>query len=351
MSFVGRLAAWALVGRAVLASRRGGDAPLRGAEGPPPGDSRARRDDDRDDPSPAEREGVDDTVPPQQAGGAGPDSPLELPKQDWKSTGKRTLKEIKADRVTLVAAGMAYYAFLAVFPAIIAGVGILSLIDAPESTIKQITTGIESTLPGSAGRILTTAINNASDAEQGALLATILGIAVALWSATSGFVALQAGLDVAYDIPEERKFVGKRLVALALIVATGLLGAVPSPFLAFGASWPWQVLGWVLTVVAVMILFSIYYYLGPNRDKPSWRWVSPGSVLGAVLWLIVGAAFSIYVAMAGQSSYEETYGSLAGVVILILWLYLSSLAILIGGELNAETERQAEARRRSDARA
>lgn len=349
MSFIGRLAAWALVGRAVLASRRGGDAQLRGAEGPPPGDSRAR-DDARTDPSAGEHARGDDAVPAQRAGGPGPDSPLDLPKRDWKSTAKRTLKEIKADRVTLVAAGMAYYAFLAVFPAIIAGVGILSLVDAPGSTIQQITESIESTLPGSAGRILTTAVNSAAKAEQGAVLAAILGIAIALWSATSGFVALQAGLDVAYDIPQERKFVGKRLVALALIVATGLLGAVPSPFLAFGDSLPWQVLGWVLTAVAVMVLFSIYYYLGPNRDKPSWRWVSPGSVIGALLWLVVGAAFSIYVAMAGESSYQETYGSLAGVVILILWLYLSALAILIGGELNAETERQAEGRRRSEAR-
>ncbi|HEX2052025.1 MAG TPA: hypothetical protein VHJ34_15515, partial [Actinomycetota bacterium] len=134
MSLIGRLAAWALVGRAVLASRRGGDAPLRGAEPPPRGDSRAR------EAGPSERSGADAErgdrpVPPQRAGGPGPDSPLDLPKQDWKSTAKRTLKEIKADRVTLVAAGMAYYAFLAIFPAIIAAVGILSLIDAPQGTI------------------------------------------------------------------------------------------------------------------------------------------------------------------------------------------------------------------------
>ena len=277
-------------------------------------------------------------IPAQRSGEPGPDSPLDLEPTDWKATLKRTMKEIKEDRVTLAAAGMAYYFFLALIPALIAFIGIMGLLDINTTDITQ---RIQQNLPGSSGRVLADPLRSAQNSSDDAsLVAAISGIAVALWSASSGFGGLQGALNIAYDVPEERKFISKRLVALVLLVATGLLGGVPSPFLTFGDALVFQVLGWVLTLVAVSVLFSIYYYLAPNRESPTWQWVSFGGVIGMILWIVVSLGFGFYLEQLGSESYSRTYGSLAGVIILILYLFLSSLAVLVGGELNAEIERQ-----------
>jgi membrane protein len=305
-------------------------------------------------PRPAPRPGVraggrtesvstsaEEPIPPQRAGTPGPDTPLELKPNDWKATAKRTLKEIKDDRITLVAAGMAYYFFLAIFPAVIALVGVLGLVSASEATIDDIKTSIGSTFPGDSGTVLTQAIDNAKrPSEKASLVATIVGISLALWSASAGFVQLQAGLNIAYDVPADRKFLGKRVVAFGLLMATVLFGGVPSPFFTFGESTLWVAVGWALTVAAVIVLFSVFYFVAPNRDSPTWHWVSPGGLLGAFLWILASVGFKLYV--SNFDSYGKTYGSLAGVVVLILWLYITSLSILVGGELNAELERQAQ---------
>lgn len=279
-------------------------------------------------------------MPVQTGDGDGPDSPLDLDPLDWTQTAKRTAAEIKDDRATLIAAGMAYYGFLALFPALIAAVGILGLIDAPASLYESMERSTRSALPAGASDLVADAIENArSPQEDASLLAALIGTLVALWSASSGLVALQKGLNVAYDITQERKFLKARLVAFALIVAIGLLGGVPSPFFTFGDGAFFDIVGWILTIAAVLVLFSLFYYLGPNRDSPRWTWVSPGGIAGAVMWLAVSAAFAIYV--ENFSSYGKTYGTLAGVVVLILWLFLTSLSVLVGAELNAELERQA----------
>ena len=281
-------------------------------------------------------------VPTQRAGGPGPDTPLELAAPDWKETTKRTLKEIKSDRVTLIAAGMAYYLFLAIFPAVIAFTGILGLF---EIDTKPIIDAVQQNLPGESGALLVQAIEGSQNtSDSTALGATLIGIALALWSASSGFVSLQKGLNVAYDVPEDRKFIGARAIALVLVVATGLLGGVPSPIFIFGDSTWLLVLGWILTAVAVTILFSVFYYLGPNRGKPTWQWVSAGGFLGAFIWISASVGFGIYAGDAER--YTKTYGSTGAVIALLFWLFLTSVSILIGGELNAELERQAEKRKR-----
>lgn len=281
-------------------------------------------------------------VKPQRAGEPGPDTPLELDAPDWKETGKRTLKEIKSDRVTLIAAGMAYYLFLAIFPAVIAFTGILGL---AEINTGPIIDAIQNNLPGSSGALLVDAVRGSqAQSDQAAISATVFGIALALWSATSGFIALQKGLNVAYDVPEDRKFFGARLVALALIIATGLLGGVPSPLFMLGDGVIFDIIGWLLTAVAVTMLFSVYYYLGPNRGKPTWQWVSAGGILGALIWIAASVGFGLYVG-DDAGPYAKTYGSTGAVIALIFWLFLTSVSILIGGELNAELERQAEKRK------
>jgi membrane protein len=276
-------------------------------------------------------------VPSQKSDGPGPDSPLELQPHDWKSTAKRTLKEIKDDRVTLVAAGMAYYFFLAIFPALIALVGVLGIAHVDPSGLID---SIRSSLPGGAGTALTRAIAQADKPSQSAsFIAAAGGILLALFSASSGMVALEKGLDIAYDVPKDRKFLMARVIAIVLLIATVLLGAVPSPLFTFGESTIFTVLGYILSIMAVVVLFSIFYFLAPNRESPSWQWVSTGGIVGTILWVLVSIAFGFYV--NNFNSYSKTYGPLAGVIVLILWLYLSSLAVLIGGELNAELERQA----------
>jgi membrane protein len=298
-------------------------------------------------------------IPPQTPESGEPDSPTDLTKGDWKATAKRTLKEMKNDRVTLIAAAMAYYSFIAVFPALIAAVGIVSLLQVSPEVLEDLSGGIRQFLPGDAGTVLADAIRNAEGQQQGAsVVAALIGVAVALWGASAAMVALQNGLNIAYDIPAERqrKFLKLRLVALALLAGTAVLGGIASALIVFGQplgetlgdalpfgdlfAVVWTAIRWVGSILALVVLFALFYYLGPNRDTPRWTWISPGGIVAAVIWIVASLGFSFYVSAFGKG-YGETYGSLAGVVLLVLWLYFSSLSVLVGGELNAELERQA----------
>lgn len=304
--------------------------------------------------------GREEPIPPQTGDdGPGPDSPLELPPPDWKASIKRAAKEFKEDRATLTGAGMAFYWFLAIFPALLAGVGLLGLIDVRQHTIESIVRGVTRALPGGSGQILVDSVRNSAQESGGAsFVATVIGIALALWSAAAGMVGLQMGLDVAYDVKADRTFVKKRLVAFELLAAVVVLGGIATTLIVFGAplghalrdNLPfggafvlvWTALRWVLGLVALIALFATIYYLAPNRESPRWVWVSPGGILAAAIWLLASLGFSFYVSSFGK--YARTYGSLAGVVVLLLWLYLSALAVILGGELNAELERQSAAR-------
>lgn len=288
--------------------------------------------------------------------GTPPESPYQIPARGWRATLKRTVQETREDRVSLIAAGVAFFWFLAVFPLLIAAVGILGIVNATPSLVRGINEGIRTALPGDAARVLSDAVTAAQGRGRGSLIAAIAGIALAIWSASSGMAAAQVGLDVAYDVPRDRPWLKKRLMAIVLILLALLLGGIATALLVFGRPlgeyladvlpWGgevflpvWNAVRWVITVLAVVTLFALFYFIGPNREPPSWKWLSPGGIVGTLIWLAASLGFSFYVSSFG-GSYGETYGSLAGVVILVLWLYLSALALLLGAELNGELERE-----------
>jgi len=257
------------------------------------------------DPAPSSEASVDvdrkgQAIPPQNETSGGPDTPLELGETGWRHTLKRAGKEFVADRCSMTAGSLAYHWFLALFPAPLALLGLASLINIGTSTVHRLVNGLNSALPPGAKDVFTQAVQSATHrSAASSLTALILGVVVALWSASGGMAALETGLNIAYDVPTERKFVAKRLRAFVLMAATAVLGGVAAALIVFGAS------------------------IGSAIESHT---------------PVAGAAF-----VAWFGSYGRTYGAFAGVVILIFWLYLAGLAVLLGGEINAEAEREAAA--------
>jgi membrane protein len=288
------------------------------------------------------------TVAEERGRGRQAERPQQIPPTGWKDIAKRTMKEVKQDQVPLLAAGVAFYLLLALFPAIIAGVSIYGLVADPTTVRDQIARLTETLSPETA-KLVGEQIRQVTGGAGGALgLATVLGILIALWSASSGMKALITGINMTYDETESRKFVKLRGLALLLTVGAMVLLAVALAlivgFPAVPDTWP-TVLQWAVAVLRFVLLaallvvgLAVLYRYAPDRDQPRWTWVSWGSGIATLLWVLASLGFSIYANAFGN--YNKTYGALAGVIILMFWLWLTALVVLVGAELNTEMELQ-----------
>ena len=284
--------------------------------------------------------------------------PTDLSKRDYVAVVRRALKEFGNDHMTNIAAALAYYAFLAIPSALMVAVGVFGLVAGPNAvtTVIDKTHGI---LPGQASNLLEGSLKNMTQHQGTAISVLTIGGVLALWSLTGAMQNLMWALNIAYDRDERRGFVRRRITALSMVVFALIGFALAFGVLVLGpqlSTWigdalgartavkiVWYVAEWPLLVLGLLVAFAGLMYYGPNVKHPRWRFLTFGSALAIVVWLVASAAFAFYVAKFG--SYNKTWGSLAAVVVMLTWLWLSSVALLLGAEINAEAERSRELRR------
>lgn len=278
-------------------------------------------------------------------------SPWRLGWKGWKQTLLRVKSEVERDNVGLISAGTAFFAFLSIFPALAALFAVYGLLTSPAEVGAQLA-GYTKLLPDDAAKLIEEQMERlASDANSTLGWSAFVGVALSLWSANKGMKCLVDALNVAYDTPERRGFVRLNLVTLGLtlggVLAIGmvlaLVAGIPVVLGRFGMGDGFARLlewgRWPLLAASLVVLIGVLYHRAPSRSTPRWRWVTPGSLAATALFLLASAGFSFYVSRFG--SYSETYGSVAAVAILMLWLYMGAYVIMLGAEINAETERQA----------
>jgi membrane protein len=278
------------------------------------------------------------------------DKPTEIPAKGWKDILWRTYEEFGKDRVTSIAAGVTYYALLAVFPAIAALVSIYGLFADP-ATIQDHINAMASLMPSGAIEVIGDQVKRIASQGGGKLgFGFIFGLAISLWSSNAGMKALFDALNIVNDEEEKRSFIRLNLMSLTftlgailfILIALGGIIVLPIIFkfigLGNGTEWFLAILRWPILLVGVTFGLSLIYRFGPSRDKAEWRWVTPGGIIAAVLWIVMSMLFSWYVSNFG--SYNKTYGSLGAVIGFMTWIWLSSIVVLLGAEINAETEHQ-----------
>jgi membrane protein len=286
-------------------------------------------------------------------------TPRDLSKRDYLAILIRAGKESLNDHVTNLAAALAYYAFLAIPSALLVAVGVFSLVAGPDA-IQTIIDKVETVAPEEAVTLLRDSLERVTESQSGSgITMIVVGSVLALWTLTGSMQTLMWALNSAYDREETRGFVKRRLTALAMVIlmllafglAFGLLVLGPVLSGALGSAlnmetlvnWLWWTAQWPLLLLGLLFAFATILYLGPNVDHPRWRFLTFGTAISVVVWLLASGAFAIYVSQLG--SFNKTWGSLAAVIIMLTWLWLSGLALLFGAEVNAESERSRELRR------
>jgi membrane protein len=281
-----------------------------------------------------------------------PDDPGDLSKRSWFYVLRKTMHEFSEDQCTDLAAALTYYAVLAIFPAMIALISILGVIGQGPKAVKTITDTLKPLVSQDALHTITTNLNSVANAP-GAGVALVIGILAALWSASGYVGAFSRAMNRIYEIEEGRPFWKLRPVMLALTVVAVVLAAlallmliVSGPIaqsvgnligLGSTAVTVWSIVKWPILALIVVVVVGLLYYVTPNVQQPKFRWISVGAGVAIVVWVLASVAFGFYV--ANFSSYNKTYGSLAGVIVTLLFLWITNLALLFGGEIDAELER------------
>jgi membrane protein len=280
-----------------------------------------------------------------------PQSPIRLSRRSWLGVLKRTVTEFQEDKLTDWAAALTYYGILAIFPALLVLVSVLGLIG--ESATQPLIDNLSEVAPGPAQEILTNALENLQGSGGAAGVAFAIGLLAALWSASGYVAAFMRASNAIYDIEEGRPIwkklplrVGLTILLLTLVVIsalgvvlTGGIATEVGSLVGVGdtAVSVWNIAKWPVILLVVSFMFAVLYWAAPNVKQPGFRWLSPGGILAVVGWLIASGAFAFYVSNFG--SYNKTYGTLGGVIIFLVWLWLSNIMVLLGAELNAELER------------
>ena len=280
-----------------------------------------------------------------------PASPTGLPRRAWGSVLRRTVREAREDNLTDWAAALTYYGVLAIFPALLAIVSILGLVG--RSATQPLVDNLAALAPSQARDIVTSALQNLQRSQGTAGVLFVVGLAGALWSASGYVSAFMRASNAIYEVGEGRpvwKTLPTRvlttvvlvllLAAVALAVTfTGGLARAAGDVLGVGSTavTVWDIVKWPVILIVIALMLAILYWAAPNVRHPGFRWLSPGALAAIVIWIVASAGFALYVAMF--SNYNKTYGALGGVIVFLVWLWISNLAVLFGAELNAETER------------
>jgi membrane protein len=282
----------------------------------------------------------------------------DLSFRDWRAILVRGFKEFLEDNGTMLASALAYSTFFAIPSVLLVVVGVFTLLAGPQ-TISALMGHFSHVMPSQATHVLGGSLQRLDQHPSTGVAMTIVGAVLAVWSTTGAMTSYMTALNLAYERKDGRSFLRKRLIAVELVAVIGFAFLLVAVLLIFGppverfvashagpvsgaVGWIWWIAEWPILLAGLLAAFATLLYLGPDVAHPRWRFVTPGSVFAAVVWLAASGGFAVYTAMFG--SYNKTWGSLAAVIIMLTWLWLAAIALLLGAEINAEAERSRELR-------
>jgi membrane protein len=281
----------------------------------------------------------------------------DLTPRDWMAISKRAAKETIDDDMPLAASAVAYSSFFAIPSLLLLAVGLFSLVASPQ-TISDLMDRFSAFMPTEATELVRGTLLRLDEQPSSGILMTIVGFVLAVWASTSAMTTYMTALNMAYDRKDGRGFLRKRLVAALMVLAIGAAVLLVALFLIFGpyvqrfvgdllgiggaVSWAWWTVQWPILFVGLLVAFAVLHYYGPDVEHPRWQLITPGSVLAVLVWLITSGGFALYTAFFGN--YNKAWGSFSAVIVTLIWLWLTAIALLFGGEVNAEVERSRELR-------
>jgi membrane protein len=278
--------------------------------------------------------------------------------RDWREIVVRSVKSFLNDNGTMLASALAYSTFFAIPSVLLVAVGVFTLVAGPE-TITTLMGHFRHVLPGQATSLLGGSLQRLNRNQSASVVMTVIGAVLAVWSTTGAMTAYMTALNLAYERKDKRSFVRRRLVALQMVAVIGFASVLVAVLLIFGPAletlvashvgrasgtvgWVWWAAEWPILLLGLVAAFSTLLHLGPDVPHRRWHFVTPGSVLATVIWLAVSGLFAVYTSSFG--SYNKTWGTLAAVIVTLTWLWLTAIALLLGAELNAESERSCDVR-------